>query len=372
MGHQQSPRKPAESPWSVRLATIAGIPVRVHFTFLLFLAWLAYVGNVRKDSLWSALILAIFGCVLLHELGHALVARRYGIGTRDITLYPMGGVASIQSRPTPMQEFWISVAGPAVNVLIMAVLAAAIGIVYQRAPIGGLGLAGKPFVDALFTANAMLVLFNMIPAFPMDGGRVLRSLLALRMGEEPATRIATALGQFVAIAMGFAAVFTGSIILLIIAFFVFLGAAHEAAAVTSYTAVSGRTVADAMVTRFEVLEANATLAEASSLLLQGSQQEFPVLFGEEALGVLGRLDIVRGLSTEGPNGYVSQFMERDVHTMSPADSLEAALERFSSGSRTPILVREEGKLVGLLTLENLSEFMLLERAMQRREAGLRA
>ncbi len=208
----QAPAPPQAGFSALRIATIAGIPIRLHFTFLLFLLWIGLAGPSRAGGLSVLYVLAIFGCVVLHELGHSLVAVRYGIPVADITLYPIGGVARIEKRPTARQELWIAVAGPAVNVVIALALWGTLGFeaagpLVQNLTHPGPGL--RPFAERVMLANVWLVAFNLIPAFPMDGGRVLRAILALYLPPARATGIAAGIGQSIAIAAGIWAVFSG-------------------------------------------------------------------------------------------------------------------------------------------------------------------
>ncbi|HEY0866914.1 MAG TPA: site-2 protease family protein, partial [Fimbriimonas sp.] len=276
---REQPR--TSSGWAFRIATIAGIPIRVHFTFLLFLTWIAFVGRSQGDLMWPVFVLAIFFCVLLHELGHALTAKRYGVPTRDITLYPIGGVAMLEKRTTPIQELWITLAGPAVNVVIA--LATGIILIAQNGAVPRLSLLTNDvgFLEGLFIANVMLALFNMIPAFPMDGGRVLRAVLALNMHEAKATQIAGAIGQALAIGIGFYGLFQTNVIWMLIAFFVFLGAGQEVAVTVTRAMMEGHRVRDAMQIRFRGIDHGATLQRAAEMLLEGSQQDFPVFAGDD-------------------------------------------------------------------------------------------
>jgi Zn-dependent protease/CBS domain-containing protein len=358
------PRQASGSPWSIRIATISGIPIRLHFTFLLFLGWIFLVLRQPEARMSVWLIPAIFFCVLLHELGHALTARRFGVKTRDITLYPIGGVAMLQGRrPRPNEEFWIALAGPAVNVVIAILLIPFLFVFEGGLPWITLSLLDKSLLEGIFIANVFLPLFNMIPAFPMDGGRVLRAYLAMRMDETRATQIAGTIGQFFAIVIGFYALFgQQNIILMIIAFFVFLGAQQEMQAHMGLSLLTGKRIGDAMVTRFRTLASAASLEEAARMLLEGSQQDFPVVFGEEVLGILTRGDIARGLASEGPTGYVSGAMRREFRRVAPEEPLERALELFNEGDTAPLMVMEGERLVGMVTTENLSEFLMLQHA----------
>ena len=199
--------------WSWKIARLWGIDVYVHATFLLILAWVAYSYWVQFERLNAVVggilfILALFACVVLHEYGHALMARRFGVKTRDITLYPIGGVARLERIPEkPIEELWVALAGPAVNVVI-AILLGAYLVGTGAFQLSGLfSMTSGSFLPRLLAVNVMLVAFNLIPAFPMDGGRVLRALLAMRMDHLQATQIAATVGQGMAFVFGFVGLF---------------------------------------------------------------------------------------------------------------------------------------------------------------------
>lgn len=230
--------------WSYRLGKVAGIDVNIHITFTLLIAWVLLTHWLSGQTLGAAVnglafVLAIFGCVLLHELGHALAARRFGIGTRDITLLPIGGVARLERMPEkPLQELWVALAGPAVNGLIAIVLYVWLVMTNQLVPLSQLGVVTGPFVERLLVVNVLLIVFNMIPAFPMDGGRCVRALLALRLEYAQATRIAAGLGQVIAVGFVVLGLFSNPFLLLI-GVFVWLGAAQEARHATLKAALRG-------------------------------------------------------------------------------------------------------------------------------------
>ena len=213
---------------SWEFGSISGIKLRLHWTFLLLPIWVylsSVIGGVGVVGAATSVlfVLAIFGCVLLHELGHAMAARQFGIGTRDITLLPIGGVAALERMPRiPLQELWIAVAGPLVNVVIASVIF--LGLLIS--PVSTSNVIGQ-FLGQLALVNVVLVVFNMIPAFPMDGGRVLRSVLAMFMEYASATHVAATVGQICAIGLGLTGLFTGNVILIFVAGFVFLAARAE-------------------------------------------------------------------------------------------------------------------------------------------------
>jgi len=357
-----SPPQPAHTPWSFRVATVAGIPIRLHATFLLFLVWIFLTKGSWE---WFFLVVAVFACVILHELGHALTAQHFHVETRDITLYPIGGIAMLQGRPTPRQELWIALAGPAVNLLIAAFLVPMI-VWGARQSLNWQSLtSGSSLIQAVCLSNLALAGFNLIPAFPMDGGRVLRAALALRMNEVKATQIAAAIGQILAVAFGIAGIVTSNVLLLLVAIFVFLGAAQESSASATRAFLAGRKVADAMQTRFRTIDHGASMETAAEMLLAGSQHDFPVVSGEEVLGILTRSNIVQGLAQGGNTAYVAEFMTRENKTANSFLPLDRAIDLLAPNDGIPILVMDEGKLVGMITNEHLSEFLLLENVRSR-------
>lgn len=359
MSKQNSPA----SPWSFRIASVSGIPVRIHVTFLLLVVWAIVVAQSSPEGMRLAVLLPfVFLSVVLHELGHALTAKQFGIGTRDITLYPIGGVAMLTGRPKPVQEFWIAIAGPLVNVVIALVVGFILFLTKGELPHIFVPLTKHSILEGIFVVNVILPLFNMVPAFPMDGGRVFRSLLAMRMEPAKATQIAAAVGQSLAVLFGLLGIFFGNLILVLIAVFVFLGAGQEAQSAVGLSLIEGRRVADAMMTRFRTVSGGQTLAEVSQMLLEGSQQDFPVCYEEEPHGILTREALIRGMAQRGESDYVAGHMLREFSKLSPYDSLESAMQIFSQGDRSPILVMDGDRIVGMLTIENLYEFMMLQQA----------
>ena len=369
-----APPAPQAGLSALRIATVSGIPIRLHFTFLLFLVWV-YVSSPAQAKVVSVLfVLAIFACVVLHELGHSVVALRYGIPVADITLYPIGGVARIEKRPTAAQELRIAVAGPAVNVVIAAILAVVLGVQGKLPLAGDLlhfggGLPG--FVAGLLKTNVWLVLFNLIPAFPMDGGRVLRATLALHMPPERATAIAANIGQAAAIAAGLYATFSGQWLFLFIAFFVYIGAGQEAFAYKQAALMEGVRVRQAMMTDVRTLTVGNTLKEAADVLLDTAQHDFPVVHGGQVQGVLTRDGLLRGLANGGPGAFVAGTMSREFASAGPDDDLAESLPALQSRPG-PLLVldpAEEGKLLGIVTTENVQEFFAVRQVVAAREGG---
>jgi len=355
--------------WSFKLGTFAGIGVYVHWTFLLLIGWIFFAHlSQGKDPAQAAVgvgfILALFVCVVLHEFGHALTARRYGVKTRDITLLPIGGLARLERIPEkPMQEFWVAIAGPAVNVVIAAVLLVVLVLLNSLNQLYQVEFFKGNFLARLMWLNVFLVAFNLLPAFPMDGGRVLRALLAMRLGRRRATAIAANVGQGMAILFGIIG-FLYNPMLIFIAIFVYLGAQAEAGMVEMQSALSGLRVSDAMMTRFRTLAAEDSLDSAIKELLAGSQQDFPVTNDGRVVGMLRRNDLVKALSEGRRSAQVGEVMTRECEAVDASVTLTTALEamRGRECASTPVLA--DGRLVGLLTLENVSELVMVNTALK--------
>jgi stage IV sporulation protein FB len=354
--------------WSFPIGTVMGTVIRVHLTFFLLLAWIGAahyaVGGTSAAVEGVVFICLLFLCVVLHEFGHALAARRYGVKTPDITLLPIGGVARLERIPEePAQELVIALAGPAVNVVIAALLFLVLGGLPTPAGME-VNNPGVDVLQRLAVANVFLVVFNLIPAFPMDGGRVLRAILAHRMGYARGTERAASIGQVVAVVLGLVGLLGGNPILLFIALFVWIGAAGEAHAVQMQQVARGLRLADAMITRFETLDTNARVADAAELLIRTMQHDFPVVDGGGRLrGVLTRDDMVRAMREQGPDAPVLEAMRRDIPLLNRSVPLEEAMRRLQQERLPAIAVADSaGKLVGLLTLENLGEMMMLSAA----------
>jgi Zn-dependent protease/CBS domain-containing protein len=356
--------------WSLPIFRIAGIQLRIHITFLLLIAWLAFGYYAEGGSAVAAsrviFILLLFVCVVLHEFGHAFAAKAFGINTPDITLLPIGGVARLERMPEePVQELIIAVAGPLVNVVIALGLFLAGG---AKAFVNPSAVEGGGFIAQLMTINILLVLFNLLPAFPMDGGRVLRALLAIRMPYARATQVASTIGQGFAFLFGFAGLIIPNPFLIFIALFVYIGASQEAALAQMKDVSRRFPVSSAMVREFRTLPENATLQEAVDALLATSQHDFPVVneTGNVA-GVLTRHDLIAALRKNDPTLRVSDVMRRDIPTVTTGTRFEEAFRIMQESNCPAVPVLDSMKrLVGLLTPENVTELMMVQSAIPRR------
>jgi Zn-dependent protease/CBS domain-containing protein len=348
---------------------VSGIPIYVHATFLLLIAWVVARHWMEHADLGATIsgvgfVLALFACVVLHELGHALTARRFGIRTRDITLLPIGGLARLERMPDdPRQELWVALAGPAVNVAIAAVLYLWLQATGTAEPVGQLSVGSGSIVQRLMIVNISLVVFNLLPAFPMDGGRVVRALLALRMDYTRATQTAAALGQAMALLFGLVGLFTNPF-LVFIALFVWIGAAQEAGAVQMKTALGGIPISRVMITEFHTLAPDDTLGRAAELLLAGSQQDFPVVDDGQVVGILTRTDLFASLPRQGQDTAVTDVMRRDIQIVDSHDMLEGVLGRLQAADVRTFPVTRNSALVGLLTMENVGEFLAIQSALR--------
>ncbi len=342
---------------------LLGVPVRFHFTFVLLVVFLIVVGlgGSQSAGMYVLYILGLFASVLLHELGHAWVGRQFGVKTIEIVMFPIGGVARLGSNPKPNQELWIALAGPFVNIILAAALFVWVFYRGQFVPVETLfNPTDANLAERIALGNLILAAFNLLPAFPMDGGRVLRAILARYRSEDDATRIAAWAGRMLAISMGLYGLLSMQFMLVFIAFFVYLGAAQEGAAAMGRSLTHGIPVRAAMVREFHTLPHGSTIRDAADLLLATSQQDFPVMHGTTVIGLLPRNGLLRALAAEGPDSYVSGAMDRDFKRLSPEMDLAEALPSMTQAGSCA-LVMENDELIGLLTTENLSEFLLLRR-----------
>jgi Zn-dependent protease/predicted transcriptional regulator len=368
--------------WSYRIGRVAGIGIYVHATFLILLVWYGLAAYRERGTVAAAVagvlfILAVFAVVVLHELGHALTAARYGIPTRDITLLPIGGVARLERMPRePRQELLIALAGPAVNVvlaLLLYVLLAATGGVRSALELDTVGGASgvRPFLAQLLSVNIWLALFNLIPAFPMDGGRVLRALLAMRSGNYArATEQAASLGRLFALLFAVLGLFVvHNPFLVFIALFVWLGAAGEAATVQTSSSLEGVPLDRLMITDVRTLSPSDPLSRAVQHILAGFQQDFPVVDDTgRVAGVLTRTDLMRSLAERGAESLVGDAMHRDFQTADPTEPVEHALARLRSCGCNVLPVVRGRELLGVLTMDNVGEYVMVQSALR----GVRA
>jgi Zn-dependent protease len=362
-----------------RIATISGVPVRVHWTFLILLAWVFGNALFRHGSLAEGLVALVFIasvliCVVAHEFGHVLAARWFGVRTRGVMLLPIGGVASLERMPEkPWQELVVAIAGPLVNVVIA--LALLPGLVWNigldtLASLGQPGNFGRDFVASIAGINVWLMLFNLIPAFPMDGGRILRAVLAMFTNRVTATRAAAFVGQILAVGMALVGVLEGLPMLMVLALFIFTGAGAEAAGAQEHEALRSLPVAAVMQRSFRVLGASDPLQAAADELLANSQPDYPITRdgtpSSPVVGLLTRADLVRALADFGPASPVSAAMRPAGPSVRASDPARQAWQALRAGDRPFIPVVENGVLIGLLTPENVPEAILVRAALDHR------
>jgi Zn-dependent protease len=374
----ESPRRVAPTfRWSWKLVTIAGIDVYVHGTFLLLIAFVAFGDLVAGQGVTAILrgtllILAVFTTVVLHEFGHALTARRFGVRTQDITLLPIGGVARLEKMPDkPGEQLLVALAGPAVSLAIALLLFGPARLLGGQVGLDGVHLPDQDFLTQLMWINVFLAVFNLLPGYPMDGGRVLRALLAMRMAPERATQTAARVGQGVAMIFGLVGLF-GNPFLIVIAVFVWLGAQVEHSASTMKVALAGLSVRDGMITDFKSVASTDPLSRAVELTLAGYQQDFPVMDGERLAGVLTYGDVLKGLAEQGASLSVRQAMRGEPRTASPSEALGGALTRMHQGACRVLMVVENETVVGLLTTGNVGELLALQAAGRPTGAGAKS
>ena len=341
---------------------VLGVPIRLHFTFVLLLAFLLVTGlGGRSPAGYVLFVTGLLVSVLLHELGHAWVSSQYGIQTIEIVMYPIGGIARLARRARRSEELWIALAGPSVN-LVLAVLLYFLATTHS--PI--LNLSGmeratdENLLTQLFLGNLVLAAFNLLPAFPMDGGRALRAILSRFKPEAEATQFASLAGRLLAISLALYALLSGQYLLVFAAFFVYLGAAQEAAAALGRSLTAGIPVRAAMVTEFHTLTHDSTIREAVGLTLATSQHDFPVMHGVQPVGLLSRQGLLRTLAAEGADAYIASAVEREFLTLAADADLADSLPTMARGSACALVI-DKGQLIGLLTAQNLSEFLMLRR-----------
>jgi Zn-dependent protease len=355
--------------WALKIARLGGIDIYLHITFLVLIAGIALVywqaeGTIEAVISGVGFILALFACVVLHEFGHALAARRFGIRTRSIVLLPIGGIAAIEKTPEdPRQEILIALAGPAVSFgiagLLWIVLQAGGGIASPLA----VDLSEAGFLERLVVVNLLLGAFNLLPAFPMDGGRVFRALLSMRLGRVQATRIAAIVAQAAAVLLAVVGL-RYNLFLVLIALFIWIGAVTEASMVSAKSLLAGITARSAMETRFETVRPDDALGKAVALTLDGSQKDFPVVRDGQAVGVLRQADLLRGLHDHGNLCRVDQVMQEPPAAMEIGESLEHVLEDMGTGSSGLLVVTEHGRIAGIIDIDNVMELLRIRKALQ--------
>lgn len=357
--------------WSLYLGKYAGIKVFIHWTFSLLLLWIA-VSGVRSGQTneqigWTILfILAVFLCVTLHEFGHALMAKRFNFKTKYITLLPIGGLAQMEKLPDdPKQELLVAIAGPMVNVVLAIILGLVVSDFTMEVE-NLMTIGAHNFLVYLVTVNIVLAVFNMIPAFPMDGGRVLRALLSFKFKREQATQIAASLGQFIAILFVFLGLFYNPFLVLI-GIFIFLGAQAENSMVQTQSVLRGFTVKDVMMTEFSELQASDPLSKATQALLDSQNTDFVIMDNGRFVGILSRNELIQGISTLGLEASISQTISKEYKALTIDQALEEVFPNMKVKGQGLMPVMNGEQLIGVVDSENVMEFILVREAMRNQE-----
>lgn len=353
--------------WSFRIARVAGIEIKVHFTFLLIVILGAMQFSqygIRGMLFGVVMILALFACVTLHELGHSVVAMKFGVPVREIILLPIGGVAMLARIPRrPAKELAIAVAGPLVNVVIAVAIALGLGInaALGRFHMDELVTAARSGPSAmllmlwLLRANIALVLFNLIPAFPLDGGRMFRALLAMKMGHARATRVAVGVGQMLAVLLGMYGLMSGGVLMVFVAAFIFFAAAAEQNESRQRTVLAGQTVGDAYNRNAIVLSPTDHLSTVVRYILTGYQPDFAVENVHELIGVVTRADVINALQRHVDDVPVSTIMQQHPLHLDASTSLDDALRKMSEQSTRIAAVYDNEHFLGLISAEDIAE-----------------
>jgi len=366
--------------WSYRILTLRGIDIRIHLTFPLIVLYAMYEGSRSYAAVWQGALFGaisvclLFVCVILHELAHSLQSIALGIRVRSITLLPIGGISELSASPErPADELRISIVGPLVSLAIAALLFGIMLVGLRLDWIHDLRHllraaqtpSGIGLLVYLMLANLALALFNLIPAFPMDGGRVLRSLLAMAVGPVRALRVASVLGQVLAAGMGLVGVLTGSITLVLVAFFIYAGASLESHSFSAHRLLERMTVADILVPVQTTFPDDLPLGAALELARRSRQQEFPVTFGGSWVGLLHAQDMVKAAQQHPPETPVGKFAHRDFTVFDPSASLLAVQRAVQDTPPHAAAIRSGDGFVGIIGKEDLNRALRLVPAQRK-------
>lgn len=348
--------------WSFQIGKVFGIPLRLHLTFILLLLLIGFSPGNRFGGgglLGVLFVVALFACVVIHELSHSLVARRYGIPVREIVLLPIGGVAMMERMPDdPRQELNVAIAGPAASIALAIVLSALAFSLYGGGPLLHPMQQGLSFfLGRIAWVNVLLAAFNLLPAFPADGGRVLRSLLAMRMDYARATQIAATVGQTFAIILGFFGLFM-NLWWLLIAVFLFLGATSENTQVQLRSALAGVPARAAMVSEFRSLDKDETLYEAFAHASRSYQHDFPVTDDGRLVGLVTRQALISGMHELGGDATVAEVMLKGPCAVGPEESLAQLYDRIAGGTCPVAAVMAGDTLLGLVTPDSVNQYLM--------------
>lgn len=368
--------------WSFRVAEIAGIPIRIHISFFLILLlgayqWGSMTGTLNGAVFGLALMILLFVCVTLHELGHSLVAKTFGVPVRQIVLLPLGGVAQITKNPEkPVHELLIAIAGPLVNVVLAILLFVPLGLTLTPTVLTGHGLLPEGLGNTpslttallwLFAANVSLAIFNFIPAFPLDGGRVLRALLAMFMGFPRATRIAAAVGQWIAILLGLYSVFSGNFVLTLVAVFIFFGAGQETAEAQAKTVLDTLRVGDAYNKHALTLAVGDRVSRVVDYILTSYQPDFAVMQARNPIGIVTRNDVLATLASAPGDIFVTEIMQRGFLKVEANKSLTEVRQAMEEKGTRIAAVYDGAAYLGLISLADITEAVTIQTFVRRHE-----
>lgn len=359
--------------WSLFVGKIGGTKLYIHWTFVILLVWI-FISNFRagkdvQQGLWGVgFILILFACVLLHELGHAMAAKIYKIKTPKITLLPIGGVAQIEKMPEkPGQEFVVAIMGPLVNVVIGALVFLYLQISENFPTLNEIKEmqlidSGHELLFNLFIANIILFIFNLVPAFPMDGGRILRSLLLFSTNRKTATNIAARIGQIIAVVF----VILGLMYnpwLVFIALFIFLGAGTEAAYESARASLEHHKVSEVLMHTYTRLSPQQTIEEVVEVLLDTQEKDFVVMEGENVVGTLSDRQMMIGLAKLGKQTTVAQVMNKDVIEFDLETALVDVYKQIMTVPSSVFPISQNGRFIGIVNRDNINEFIQIQDAM---------
>jgi Zn-dependent protease len=352
--------------WSFKAGSLFGIEFRIHFTFFILLLFI-YIAGMRQGAARAMngvlFVSAVFVCVLIHEIGHSLLARRYGKEAKSITLLPIGGVATIEEMPEkPLQEVIMSAVGPFINLIIAGILYLFSGQWSSIHPPGIYPATGDEFLISLINVNIFLAIFNLLPAFPMDGGRILRGFLSMRFSPVKATSIAVFVGQTFALLFIFYGIFF-NFWLAIIGLFLYLGAGGEKQQLMMVNLLHNIPVSAIMSMDYQALNPDEPLKTALEKIYHGCQDDFPVIDNGKITGVLNQDSIIAAIHEKGVDLSVSDIMDRDFISTSPAKPLAEVYKRLSSGNKSSIAVIENNRLKGMLSLSGISRYFMIQSAL---------
>lgn len=360
----------AKSRYSLNLGKPFGIKVSIHWTFSLLIAWIVFItvrqGLGTTQVLMHILfVLTLFVCVVLHEFGHSLTAIKLGGKVQSITLLPIGGMANITEMPEkPKDEFLVSAAGPMVNIVIVGILWLYLAL-FHTVDVETMeyqAITSNNFPVILMAANIFIVAFNLIPAFPMDGGRLFRSALSIHMSRMKATRIAKDIGQIFAVVFIFAGLFVNPF-LIVIGFFIFLGAKGEYEMMKYQDILKNYTVKDILQTDYEKMDKENSLGEAADKLTHISNNGFVVTSEGEYAGILTKNNLIKGLSVYGKEGKIKDAMTENIESLALDTTVFDAFKNMHQKKYDMAPVLENDKFKGVLNLENINEFFMIQKAI---------